>query len=234
MPRDFVVRYRGAADSDGYPSSLPVTPQAMAREAPAAPAATTSCVMLIGVLAVLFVFYAIFHRPPKSGEGMRGPKGGKGRSEPPPPDRHIKLDPELAAAAFAAQLVNLTPCTDDACENYQSLAPEVMHVHAKRVVEFVQKTPRFMLMVYAPWCQYCEMFMPNFAQAAKEAKIPFALLNIEMVPRDLFQQSNGFFAIQGFPTFALCRHKEDKKIEWVLLTTRPETSAILELSMSTA
>lgn len=127
------------------------------------------------------------------------------------------------------QLVNLTPCYDDACQDYKHLAPEVKQVHAKTVQDFVFSTPNFVLMVWAPWCGYCELFMPDFAAAAKESSIPFALVNAELVPRSLFSDGGGLFTVKGFPTFVKGT-VANGKLQLIPLQDRPSKSSLLALA----
>ena len=141
-------------------------------------------------------------------------------------DKLLLLDEDLADKALAKQMHNLTPCYDDACKNYKTLAAEVKEVNTTAVLEYLSNVPRAVIMIWAPWCGYCELFMPEFAKAAIEANVPFLLINAELVSRDLFTKER-MLEVKGFPTFVLIN---DRK--FTPLQARPSKDSLLELSRS--
>ena len=95
----------------------------------------------------------------------------------PPTDRLLHLEPAMSTRAFAAQLINLTPCYDDACTDYKSLATEVKDVHTANVREFAATTPRASLW-FGLHGVATGVFMPEFAKAAIDAyHLPLLILN---------------------------------------------------------
>lgn len=145
-------------------------------------------------------------------------------------DRLLHIDPAIAKRAFSGQLRNLTPCTNDACTDYANLAVEVKNVHTSAVREFALTTPRALFMVWAPWCGYCELFMPEFVNASLESTIPFVLVNVELVTPSLFDKNGGIFEVTGFPAFVLYENQDHGPPRITPLSVRPSREALLALA----
>lgn len=154
-----------------------------------------------------------------------------------PVDRLLHIDVSASSSiqrAFSSgRLHNLTPCRDDACVDYANLAVEVKAVHADRVREFASATPRAVFMVWAPWCRFCEIFMPEFLQAAVQSEdTPFALVNAELVDPSLFAKDGGIFEVTGFPTFVLYERPQQHNAHPRVtpLSDRPSRESLLALA----
>lgn len=182
----------------------------------------TPCMYALLALVLVFLCYMCYTSTKKS----KDMHAHSSATDLGPKDRLLFVDPsELASTP---QLKNLTPCYDDACQNYKQLAPEVKDVHAQNVRDFVYTTPSFVIMIWAPWCQYCEMFMPDFVAAAKESSIPFAFLNAELVPHSLLS-AEGIFQVKGFPTF-LKGTVQNGALQLIALQDRPSKSVLVEFA----
>ena len=103
---------------------------------------------------------------------------------------------------------------------------EVKEVNATAVLKYLSDVPRAVIMIWAPWCGYCELFMPEFAKAAIEADVPFVLINAELVSRDLFTKER-MLEVKGFPTFVLINN-----MKFTPLEARPTKESLLQLSKS--
>jgi thiol-disulfide isomerase/thioredoxin len=206
---------------------------------PAAPEPTSSPSfhLLIGLAVLLLVLYMfnrhscdrIVHRQvPRFVNGMRAAvtgalghvvkgtgdvAGGLANGE----DHHIKVALDLIETSAVE---NLTKCTSDVCKDFRNMETEQKAENDKCVEEFCKKHDKAMLMIYAPWCPHCHTAMPEFYKASKDAKIPFGLINAELVNPHLLQGENALFNVQYFP-YILRREKHGNEASDTLFKDVP-------------
>ena len=98
--------------------------------------ASIPCLYLLLALLVILLLFVCKSKQGKMPHAryMKAPKEH---------DKLLLLDPDVADRAFASQLKNLTPCYDNACKDYRTLAIEVKDVHANSIKQFIVQTPRF-------------------------------------------------------------------------------------------
>lgn len=171
------------------------------------------CVMLAAVSVVVLVL--VFSQR-STGSRMREraiyvssflARGGARTSRGGIADRHMRLDPEAAAAlASCDNLTVLTPCTDGSCESYRDLPEDsgLKSENQRSVSAFLAEHPRSVIMVFAPWCSHCHTAMPHFIRAAKRSSIQFGIVNAELVPRSFLAGQDATLKVTHFPFFVKC------------------------------
>ena len=116
---------------------------------------------------------------------------------------------------------NLTLCKDAKCKDYKTCDPIIKAQFTQDARAFAEKNKDAILMVFSPWCPHCETAMPKFIDASKKAKIPFVLINAELVERSLISGDKAIANVTHFPYIA-----HGKKV----LEEAPTEEAILRLA----
>lgn len=113
-------------------------------------------------------------------------------------DAHVKVDKTLLKKS---KVVNLTKCSvgDDKCSDMKNVDPKVRSANDDSVVKFIKDNPTSMIMIYANWCPHCHNAMPKFVEASANSKVPFALVNAELVSPKLIQGDESLFNVTHFP-----------------------------------
>lgn len=104
-------------------------------------------------------------------------------------------------------VTNLTPCTegDNACVNYKQPSTELEQQKKRNdeaVKQYKAQNPNAVFMIFAPWCPHCHKAMGDFCQASKESKEEFAVINAELVSRELLMGDS--FDVSHFPFIVKC------------------------------
>jgi len=173
-------------------------------------------VILIIVLTTRMCGRSRSYRPSMYASGRASHMGGV--------DCHAKTD------FTNSGVYNLTHCseTDASCKDVKNVNKEVAVENGNKLVEFDKTHENCMYMVYAPWCPHCHKAMPNFVEASKASKTPFALVNAELLPPALIQGENAIVDVKHFPFFC---HKNGTTKD--VLKVAPTTENIVKFANET-
>lgn len=81
------------------------------------------------------------------------------------------------------------------------------------VEKFLHAHAHSAVLIYAPWCPHCTTCMPKFCEAAKQAKVPFAVINADLVSPKTLEHFN----VRFFPHVARVQKAEDGTIQSTVL-----------------
>lgn len=195
------------------------------------PKGAPMCGLLIGFIVIVLLIW-FFARSGCGGQrvvpvfvnGMRSKVDGKEGGD----DVHIKMDKTITSkmkkpGSTGKGLHNLTPCDasdPSKCQDVKKIDPLVHTQNEKHVREFLGKHKVSMIMVYAPWCPHCHTAMPEFAKAASQCDVPFALINAELMPPKLLQGDSALFNVQYFP-FIMRRESNGSDFSDTLFKDQP-------------
>lgn len=93
-------------------------------------------------------------------------------------------------------LTNLTPCGDGEICAEQDVEDDEKKSNDDKVKAYMNSNPNHVMFIFAPWCGHCKTAMPEFCAARKETDTPLAIVNSNMVSRDLLSSD---FNVTHFP-----------------------------------
>ena len=123
---------------------------------------------------------------------------------------------------FKGSDVDIIDCAEasDDINAYKKLDADGKKECARRMRMYLNKNPKAVIMVFAPWCGHCHNTFPRFKEAAEKNKnLPHLLINAEVISRHELQELS---SIEYFPTF-LAKNKR----EYTLVKTPDEAAKLL-------
>ena len=93
-------------------------------------------------------------------------------------------------------LTNLTPCGKGETCMEEEIEDAEKKKNDEKVKEYLAQNPNHVMFIFAPWCGHCKTAMPEFCAARKETSTPLAIVNSNMVSRDLLSTE---FNVTHFP-----------------------------------
>lgn len=95
-----------------------------------------------------------------------------------------------------AVLTNITPCGKGETCIEEEVDDNSKKSNDDKVKAYITQHPNHVMFIFAPWCGHCKTAMPEFCAARKETNTPLAIVNSNMVSRDLLSTE---FNVTHFP-----------------------------------
>lgn len=93
-------------------------------------------------------------------------------------------------------LTNITPCGKGETCTEEEVDEASKKTNDDKVKAYMTQHPNHVMFIFAPWCGHCKTAMPEFCAARKETNTPLAIVNSNMVSRDLLSSE---FNVTHFP-----------------------------------
>ena len=96
-------------------------------------------------------------------------------------------------------LSNITPCAAGETCTEQEVTENLKKKYDDKVKKYMTDHPNHVMFIFAPWCGHCKTAMPEFCEARKKTKTPLAIVNSNMVSRELLKTHFGEMGVTHFP-----------------------------------
>jgi thiol-disulfide isomerase/thioredoxin len=96
---------------------------------------------------------------------------------------------------------NITQCRKDdpLCADWKTVDDTVRKKNEAALRKFIKDSGSSVVFFYAPWCPHCSAAMPGFVNASKRVRIPSAIVNAELLPKESISGEGAVVQITHFP-----------------------------------